>query len=431
MQSTSYSLPADHHAGLGDALHALAVGVDEVGAGLVERLQVLVVEAGPLAELPVPRLEALGRVRVLDDRVDPGPDLLHLLEVGVLVGRHHPLGGELVRRELHDLAADAAGQVGPAVHHQVFLGHAAGLVGGEVLQPPLLPARRVDGGEPLRVDRVVVAHVDRRRRALEDVELLARRGEVGDALHRRGAGADDADPLVGQLVHRRPDRVAAGVVVVPAAGVEGVALEVLEAGDAGELRHVQRPGAHGEELRRELVAAVGADDPRVTVVVPLQVRDLGVEQRVVVEAELLPDALAVLEDLGRVGVLLGGHVPGLLEQRHVHEARRVALGAGVAVPVPGAAEVAALLDDADVVDAGLLDAGAGDEPREAAADERDRHVVGLGLALDARRVRVLEVVGQLVLELQVLLVPVGPQPLGPLLGVLLLERVDVDRGHEG
>ena len=64
--------------------------------------------------------------------------------------------------------------------------------------------------------------------------------------------------------------------------------------------------------------------------------------------------------------------------------RRVALRARVAVPVPGAAEVAALLDDADVVDAGFLQPGAGDEAGEAAADERDRHVVGLRLALDDR-----------------------------------------------
>ena len=136
-----------------------------------------------------------------------------------------------------------------------------------------------------------------------------------------GAGADDGDALVGELVHRRARRVAAGVVVVPAAGVERVALEVLDARDARQLGHVQRAGAHAEELGGELVAAVGADDPARAVVVPLEVGDLGVEQRVVVEAELLPDALAVLEDLGRVRVLLGRHVPGLLEQRHVHEAR--------------------------------------------------------------------------------------------------------------
>ncbi len=156
---------------------------------------------------------------------------------------------------------------------------------------------------------------------------------------------------------------------------------------------------------------------RDSLVVPLEVGDLGVEQDVVVEAEVLPDALAVLEDLGRVRVLLGRHVAGLLEQRHVHEARRVALRAGVAVPVPRAAEVAALLDDADV-DAGFLQAGAGDEPGEAAADERRRDVIGLRRPLDDGRVRVFEIVGELALELDVLGVAVGPQPLVPLGGVL-------------
>ena len=149
-----------------------------------------------------------------------------------------------------------------------------------------------------------------------------------------------------------------------------------------------------EELRGELVAAIGAHDPARVAVVPLEVGDLGVEQRVVVEAELLADAAAVLEDLGRVRVLLGRHVAGLFEQRHVHERRGVALRAGIAVPVPGAAEVAALLDDADVVDAGFLEPGAGDEAGEPAADERERDVVGLRLALDDRRVRVVEVVAR-------------------------------------
>ena len=112
-----------------------------------------------------------------------------------------------------------------------------------------------------------------------------------------------------------------------------------------------------------------------TLVVPLEVGDLGVEQRVVVEVELRADPAAVLEDLGRVRVLLGRHVPGLFEQRHVDERSGVALRARVAVPVPRAAEVAALLDDAHVVDAGFLQPGAGDESGETAADERDRDVV--------------------------------------------------------
>src|SRR3546814_14979379 len=86
-----------HDAPLGDPLHTLAVGVDEVRAGLVERLQVLVVEARSLAELAVPGLEPLRRGRVLDDGVDPSADLLHLLEVGVPKGLEHGPGEDPVK----------------------------------------------------------------------------------------------------------------------------------------------------------------------------------------------------------------------------------------------------------------------------------------------------------------------------------------------
>ena len=101
---------------------------------------------------------------------------------------------------------------------------------------------------------------------------------------------------------------------------------------------------------------------------------------------MLGDALAVLEDLGCVRVLLARHVAGLLEQREVDERRRVALRAGIAVPVPVAADVAALVDDPHVVDAGLLEPGAGDEPGEPAADERHGHLVEQRIARRPARV---------------------------------------------
>jgi hypothetical protein len=208
-----------------------------------------------------------------------------------------------------------------------------------------------------------------------------------------------------------------------------VAGEVLDPRDAGQLRHVQRARAHRDELRGELVATVRAHDPPRPLVVPREIGHLGVEQRVVVEVELLPDAPAVLEDLRRVRVLLGRHVTGLFEQRHVDEARGVALRARVAVPVPRAAEIARLLDDAHVFDAGFLQPGACDQAREAAADERDRDVVGFRLPLGDRRVRILEVVRQLALQLDVLGVAVGPQALVALRRVLLAERLLVDRRH--
>jgi len=56
----------------------------------------------------------------------------------------------------------------------------------------------------------------------------------------------------------------------------------------------------------------------------------------------------VFEDLGDVGVFLLRDVAELFEQRQVAIGFDIALRAGIAVPVPGAAEVSAGLDDADV-----------------------------------------------------------------------------------
>jgi hypothetical protein len=50
----------------------------------------------------------LRRLAVADDRVDPRADLVHLLVVGVFVGRQHVLRRHLLAWQLHDLAADAA-----------------------------------------------------------------------------------------------------------------------------------------------------------------------------------------------------------------------------------------------------------------------------------------------------------------------------------
>src|SRR6056297_106001 len=82
----------DHDTGRCDALHAAALGVDQFHVRPVERVEVLVVEARPFAELAVPGLECLRGVRVVDDRLHPRPDLLHLLEVGEFDRGRHALG---------------------------------------------------------------------------------------------------------------------------------------------------------------------------------------------------------------------------------------------------------------------------------------------------------------------------------------------------
>ena len=199
-------------------------------------------------------------------------------------------------------------------------------------------------GCPLRIGRPVAAHVDRRRRALEDVQLLGRGAEVRHALHRGRAGADDADALVGQA-GEVPVGVAAGVVVVPAAGVERVARGTPRCrGSPGSFGRCSGPLAMHDEAGAHGVAAVGRHDPARVVVVPRSPSTSVWKQASSVEAVVLADRPAVGEDLRRPDVLLRRHVAELLEQRQVDVRLDVAHRARVAVPVPGAAEVAALLD---------------------------------------------------------------------------------------
>ena len=248
------------------------------------------------------------------------------------------------------------------------------------------------------------------------------------ALHGRGAGADDADALVRQFVHQRARRIAAGVIVIPAAGVERVSLEGLDAFDAGQFWHMQRPRAHADELRGEGIAAIGADGPARFGLVPVEAHDLGMEQRVVVEAVLPADALAMREDFRRMRVFLRRHVAGFFEQRHIDHRRRIALRAGIPVPVPGAAEIAALLDDADIPDAGFGQPRGGGEPGKAAADEGKGDVVGLRIARRDRRIGIVEIMRELARDAEILVVAVRPQPLVALLEIFLPQPLLVDRG---
>jgi hypothetical protein len=107
---------------------------------------------------------------------------------------------------------------------------------------------------------------------------------------------------------------------------------------------------------------------------------------------------------------------------------RIAHRSRVPVPVPGAADVAASLDDADVRDAGLLQAGARHQPREAAADNHDHRFVEDGYPVDRLRITVLQEVRKATSRLQVLVVPVRSQPFLSLGAVLPPQFLPVDSG---
>ena len=105
----------------------------------------------------------------------------------------------------------------------------------------------------------------------------------------------------------------------------------------------------------------------------------------------------------------------------------VALHPGIAVPVPGAAEVAPGLDHPEVVDSSLTEARSRAEAAEAAADDRDRDLVVLRLAGEARLdVGIVHVGRELASDVPVLIVAVGPEPLVALLPVLLSQGVGIE-----
>ena len=85
-------------------------------------------------------------------------------------------------------------------------------------RPLHLPAAG-QAAEPFGIGGLVVARHDDDRGALDDGDLLRVLGEFGDALDRGGGGADDRHSLAGES-GQAPVFVAAGVVVVPAAGVD-------------------------------------------------------------------------------------------------------------------------------------------------------------------------------------------------------------------
>ncbi len=235
-------------------------------------------------------------------------DLLHLLEVGELHRAPDALGREIgvlaLALDAHEQLAD---DVGPAVVDEV---DGLGLPGHErveVLHPLGLPPR-LERCRPVGVGRAVVADVDRRRRALEDVQLVRTLAEVRHALHGGGAGADDADPLAGEPGEAAVGS-AAGVVVVPPAGVERVAGEVVDALDAGQFGAVQRSVRHGDEPGPHLVAMVGRHDPSLFVGRRQRSAVTSVwRQALCVQVVVLADRTAVGEDLGGAYVLLARHV---------------------------------------------------------------------------------------------------------------------------
>ena len=160
--------------------------------------------------------------------------------------------------------------------------------------------------------------------------------------------------------------------VRPVKRMEGLALEVLDPLDARHRRRRQQPQGHDDEARGELASVAREDVPPVLVLVKVRGFHVAVELHVLPQTELVGDVVQVLQVLGLTGegLLPVPLVEELLRERvPVGIALGVEAGAGIAVPIPGAAEVTAGIEHGgvdpeigealDLVDAG--DAGADDD----------------------------------------------------------------------
>ena len=241
-------------------------------------------EARPLAELSVPRLERLGGARVGDDRPRP-------------VSGSAPSSRS---RRAPSCSPDPSGVMSPSPRRT------------RISRLPMMSVqpsstRSSDSGMP--DTRLLKFSI--RRSCQPGSRLAAHSGSVGrlsrtsidDGVRWKTNNSFAPAPTCGTHwtavapVPMMPTRLSArpieaavgtapGVVVVPAAGVERVPLERGDALDARQLRTVQRPARHHDVARPHRVAAVGADDPALIGVVPAHLGDLGLEAGVAIQVEV-------------------------------------------------------------------------------------------------------------------------------------------------
>src|SRR3546814_11187121 len=91
--------------------------------------------------------------------------------------------------------------------------------------------------------------------------------------------------------------------------------------------------------------------------------------------------------------------------------------ARIAIPVPCTAEIADLLDNANIVESGLAQFRANHQPADAATDDGDFDIILQRCAHDGLDIGVVSVVRELSLGLNILLDLVRPQPLVASVGV--------------
>ena len=218
--------------------------------------------------------------------------------------------------------------------------HRAGGVGGgerttRTAALAHLAVAGLDLGLLLVGERLVLRRPGEGGGALEHGEVAGDLGQLGDGLHARRAVADDADAPALELD---------ALLGPQAASARPSPAKVSMPGQSGRCGADSPPVAITQKRDAQLLPGLGVDDPGVGGLVEGHGGDAGPEADVAAQVVAVGDVVEVALDLGLGGEVLGP-LPLLLElgveAERVLEARDVAAGARVAVPVPGAADARA------------------------------------------------------------------------------------------
>ena len=157
--------------------------------------------------------------------------------------------------------------------------------------------------------------------------------------------------------------------------MKGVALERFDAGDAGQLWFGHRASRSDQVARDHFIATIGLDRPLFSLVIPRHIGGHRLQQRVAIEIEFARDLLGMFPYFGSGGVFLAWHAADFFEQRQIDIGFHIAGCARIAVPIPGAADIATAFDNADIFDADPAQFRRAQQSAIAAADDDDVHLL--------------------------------------------------------
>src|SRR6185312_4552474 len=191
----------------------------------------------------------------------------------------------------------------------------------------------------LGVDLAVVQRRAPVRGALEHGEVADFACNGLDGLYARRAGADHGDALALEV----------DGLLRPTRGVKALALKTVEAFDAGQGRRRQGPDRGYQEARRVAAAVLQCDGPASRVFIIDGCDDTALELDVATQVELVGDVFAVAQRFRLAGEMFG---PFPFLQKRLREGIAIGIalgikaGAGITIPVPGAADLGTSLEHA-------------------------------------------------------------------------------------